>query len=40
MGRAAKAAGYKGDFAMNQSLYAAPPTAYIDVLRELSNEYV
>jgi phosphohistidine phosphatase len=35
----AKAAGY-GDIALNQSLYAAPPTAYIDVLRNLSNEYV
>jgi len=32
----AEAAGYKAD----QSLYAAPPTAYIGVLRDLSNEYV
>lgn len=36
----AKAAGYKEDITLNQSLYAAPPTAYIDVLRDLSNEYV
>jgi phosphohistidine phosphatase len=35
----AKAAGYEGDIVLNQSLYAAPPTAYIDVLRNLSNEY-
>jgi phosphohistidine phosphatase len=35
----AKAAGYEGDITLNQSLYAAPPTAYIDVLRGLSNEY-
>ena len=34
----AKAAGYKGQIALNQSLYAARP-AYIDVLRDLSNEY-
>ena len=34
----AKAAGYKGQIALNQSLYAAGP-AYIDVLRDLSNEY-
>ena len=27
----AKAAGYKGDITLKQSLYAAPPTAYIDV---------
>jgi len=35
----AKAAGYKGDITLNQSLYAASPTAYIDVLNDLSNEY-
>ena len=35
----AKAAGYKGEINFNQSLYAAPPTAYIDVLHDLSNEY-
>ncbi|MGC2574842.1 MAG: histidine phosphatase family protein [Candidatus Nitrosopolaris sp.] len=35
----ANAAGYEGDIALNQSLYAAAPTAYIDVLRNLSNEY-
>ena len=36
----AKAAGYKGDITLNQSLYAAPPRAYIDALRDLSNRYV
>ena len=35
----ANAAGYEGDIALNQSLYAAAPTAYIDVLHDLSNEY-
>jgi phosphohistidine phosphatase len=35
----AKAAGYKGEIALNQSLYAARPAAYVDVLRDLSNEY-
>ena len=35
----AKAAGYKGDITLNQSLYAAPPTAYIDVLHDLPNKY-
>jgi phosphohistidine phosphatase len=35
----AKAAGYKGDIALNKSLYAAPPTAYIDVLHDLPNKY-
>ena len=35
----AKAAGYEGDIALNQSLYAAAPTAYIDALHDLSNEY-
>ncbi len=35
----AKAARYKGDITLNQSLYAAPPTAYIDVLHDLSNKY-
>lgn len=35
----AKAAGYKGEITLNQSLYAASPTAYIDVLRDLSNKY-
>ena len=35
----AKATEYKGDITLNQSLYAAPPTAYIDVLHGLSNEY-
>jgi bisphosphoglycerate-dependent phosphoglycerate mutase len=32
----AKAAGYKGEIALNQSLYAAKPAAYIDVLRDLA----
>jgi phosphohistidine phosphatase len=36
----AKAAGYKGDITLNQSLYAAASRAYIDVLRDLSNKYV
>lgn len=35
----AKAAGYKGGINLNQSLYAARPSDYIDVLRNLSNEY-
>ena len=35
----AKAAGYKGEITLNRSLYAARPAAYIDVLRDLSNEY-
>jgi phosphohistidine phosphatase len=35
----AKAAGYKGEIALNQSLYAARPAEYIDVLRDMSNEY-
>ena len=34
----AKASGYKREIVLNQSLYAARP-AYIDVLRDLSNEY-
>src|SRR5436309_10249617 len=36
---AAKASGYKEEIVFNQSLYAAGPAAYIDVLRDLSNEY-
>ena len=35
----AKASGYKEEIVFNQSLYAAGPAAYIDVLRDLSNEY-
>ena len=35
----AKAAGYKGEITLNRSFYAAGPVAYIDVLRDLSNEY-
>ena len=35
----AKTSGYKGKIVLNQSLYAAQPTAHIDVLRDLSNEY-
>jgi len=35
----AKAAEYNGDITLNQSLYAAPPTAYIDVLHDLANKY-
>ncbi len=36
----AKAAAYKGEITLDQSLYAARPTAYIDVLSDLSNGYV
>jgi phosphohistidine phosphatase len=36
----AKASGYKGDITFNGSLYAAGPQAYIDVLHDLSHEYV
>ena len=35
----AKAAEFKGHITLKQSLYATPPTAYIDVLHELSNEH-
>jgi len=34
-----KASGYKEEIVFNQSLYAAGAAAYIDVLRDLSNEY-
>ncbi len=34
-----KAAGYKGEITLNQSLYAASPTACIDVLHDLPNKY-
>jgi phosphohistidine phosphatase len=34
-----KAAGYKGDITLNQSLYAASLTACIDVLHNLPNKY-
>ena len=36
----AKAAGYKGEIGFNKSLYEARPMVYIDVLHDLSNEYV
>jgi phosphohistidine phosphatase len=36
----ANASGYKGDIAFNGSLYAAGPQAYIDVLHDLSDDYV
>jgi len=36
----AKASGYKGDITFNGSLYAAGPQAYIDVLHDLSDDYV
>jgi phosphohistidine phosphatase len=36
----AKASGYKGDITFNRSLYASGPQAYIDVLHDLSDEYV
>ena len=35
----AKAAGFKGAITLNQSLYAAPPTAYIEVLHDLPDKY-
>jgi phosphohistidine phosphatase len=35
----AKASKYKGDVALSDSLYAAGPDAYIDVLRNLQNKY-
>ena len=35
----AKASKYKGDVALTNSLYAAGPDAYIDVLRNLQNKY-
>jgi phosphohistidine phosphatase len=36
----AKASGYKGDITFDRSLYASGPQAYIDVLHDLSDEYV
>jgi phosphohistidine phosphatase len=36
----AKASGYKGKIALNRSLYAAGPEAYLKVLHGLSNETV
>ena len=36
----AKASGYKGKIALNRSLYAAGPEAYLKVLHGLSNESV
>jgi len=35
----AKASGYKGKIALNRSLYAAGPEAYLKVLHELSDHY-
>jgi len=35
----AKASGYKGKIALNRSLYAAGPGAYLKVLHELSDHY-
>ncbi|HYT44326.1 MAG TPA: histidine phosphatase family protein [Methylomirabilota bacterium] len=35
----AKASGYKGRIALNRSLYAAGPEAYLKVLHELSDHY-
>ena len=35
----AKASKYKGDVSLTDSLYAAGPVAYIDVLRNLQNKY-
>jgi phosphohistidine phosphatase len=36
----AKASGYKGEVTLNRSLYAAGPEAYLDVLHDLSDDYV
>jgi phosphohistidine phosphatase len=36
----AKASGYKGEVTLNRSLYAAGPRAYLDVLHDLSDDYV
>src|SRR5690348_12650091 len=36
----AKASGYQGEITFNRSLYAAGPQAYIDVLHDLSDQYV
>jgi len=36
----AKAADYKGEVTLNRSLYAAGPEAYLDVLYDLSDDYV
>ena len=36
----AKASGYKGEIILNKSLYAAGPVAYLDVMHDLSNEYI
>ena len=36
----AKAADYKGEVTLNRSLYAAGPEAYLDVLHDLSDDYV
>lgn len=35
----AKAVGYNGKIALNQSLYAGRPSAYVRVLRDMPNEY-
>src|SRR2546422_5442898 len=36
----AKASGYKRDITINRSLYAAGPETYVDVLHDLSDDYV
>ena len=36
----AKASGYKGEVTLNRSLYAVGPEAYLDVLHDLSDDYV
>jgi phosphohistidine phosphatase len=36
----ADASGYKGDITFNRSLHTSGPQAYIDVLHDLSDEYV
>jgi phosphohistidine phosphatase len=35
-----KASGYKGEIKLNRSLYAAGPNAYLDVMDDLSDDYV
>ena len=36
----ADASGYKGEVTLNRSLYAAGPRAYLDVLHDLSDDFV
>jgi phosphohistidine phosphatase len=36
----AKGSGYKGEITLNRSLYAAGPKAYLEVLHDVSDDYV